>query len=321
MPIPHEGFSGTPPRTPTLEEIIKIFGVAKNFEFTHDFETDDIRCSFKVSKDDCVREGLSVNLFASVFLAATKEHLGKLAFFEELVSKYSNPDVGGSTAADCISFLRNELKNLIFSNSLESTLKRSFFETIIEKLNELGQWRTFVDAARFERMRKEQERAEDIRAQAEYARRRHEEEMRKERDRQRKRESSFKDEWAEWGPYRSPFEDEKERKRYEDLFRKAQEEMFRHGPFGFRGGQDQYRQQQQQGPHQQYRQRTRNDRVRPKGNWWEILGVAPNSTKATIKSAWRKLAKQFHPDRAGGDPVKMAEINAAKDEGISGASS
>lgn len=239
MPIPHEGFQGTPPRTPTLEEIIKIFGVAKNFEFSHDFESDDIRCSFKVNKEDCDRASLHVNLFASVFLSETKEHLGRLAYFEELVEKYSNPEAQGATAADCVAFLRNELKHL-FGGTLEAKLKQSFFKTIIEKLNELGDWRTFVDNELFDRMRKEHERAEEIRRHAEAMKRKHEEEVFRAQEEERmrrqekkressQRESSFKDEWADWGPYSSPFRDEKERRAYEDLFRRAQEEMFRRG--------------------------------------------------------------------------------------------
>lgn len=52
--------------------------------------------------------------------------------------------------------------------------------------------------------------------------------------------------------------------------------------------------------------------------WYEVLGVDPaKCDKATIKSAWRKLAKIHHPDRKGGSVEKMSEINRAKDEGLS----
>lgn len=50
----------------------------------------------------------------------------------------------------------------------------------------------------------------------------------------------------------------------------------------------------------------------------EILGVEPGASQAAIKAAWRRLARQNHPDLTGDDPVaarratrRMAEINAA----------
>lgn len=49
-----------------------------------------------------------------------------------------------------------------------------------------------------------------------------------------------------------------------------------------------------------------------------VLGVEPGASIATVKAAWRKLARQHHPDLSGGDPAvaraatrRMAEINAA----------
>lgn len=45
---------------------------------------------------------------------------------------------------------------------------------------------------------------------------------------------------------------------------------------------------------------------------YQILGVDRNATPEEIKSAYRKLAKQHHPD-LGGDPTKFKEINEAND--------
>lgn len=43
----------------------------------------------------------------------------------------------------------------------------------------------------------------------------------------------------------------------------------------------------------------------PKKDYYKILGVAENATADEIKRAYRKLAKEYHPDRRGGD--KQAE--------------
>ncbi|GAA0078292.1 DnaJ domain-containing protein [Clostridium sp. CTA-5] len=55
-------------------------------------------------------------------------------------------------------------------------------------------------------------------------------------------------------------------------------------------------------------------------NPYEVLGVNPNATQDEIKSAYRKLSKQYHPDQYTNNPLKdlaeekMREINAAYDE-------
>lgn len=45
---------------------------------------------------------------------------------------------------------------------------------------------------------------------------------------------------------------------------------------------------------------------------YETLGVNRNANAEEIKSAYRKLAKKYHPD-LGGDPEKFKEINLAND--------
>ncbi len=57
---------------------------------------------------------------------------------------------------------------------------------------------------------------------------------------------------------------------------------------------------------------------------YEILGVPANATQEQIKSAYRELAKKYHPDRYIDSPLaenankKMQEINEAYDAIISG---
>lgn len=50
---------------------------------------------------------------------------------------------------------------------------------------------------------------------------------------------------------------------------------------------------------------------------YKVLGVGPNATDEEIKQAYRKLARQYHPDRNPGDQEaarKMQEVNAAYDQ-------
>lgn len=54
-------------------------------------------------------------------------------------------------------------------------------------------------------------------------------------------------------------------------------------------------------------------------NPYEILGVSENATDAEIKTAYRNLAKKYHPDNYVGNPLadiaeeKMKQINGAYD--------
>lgn len=59
-------------------------------------------------------------------------------------------------------------------------------------------------------------------------------------------------------------------------------------------------------------------------NAYKVLNVAPTATRAEIRSAYRALARRWHPDRFMEGPErdwaneKMAEINAAYRECLSG---
>lgn len=46
-------------------------------------------------------------------------------------------------------------------------------------------------------------------------------------------------------------------------------------------------------------------------DYYKTLGVSKTATEAEIKSAFRKLAHQHHPDKNGGDDTKFKEINEA----------
>lgn len=44
---------------------------------------------------------------------------------------------------------------------------------------------------------------------------------------------------------------------------------------------------------------------------YNILGVSQNATEKEVKSAYRKLAQQHHPDKNGGDDTQFKRINEA----------
>jgi len=46
-------------------------------------------------------------------------------------------------------------------------------------------------------------------------------------------------------------------------------------------------------------------------DYYQILGIEKSASEAEIKSAFRKLAHKFHPDKKGGDEAKFKEVNEA----------
>ena len=51
-----------------------------------------------------------------------------------------------------------------------------------------------------------------------------------------------------------------------------------------------------------------------KRDYYEVLGVSKTASKDEIKSAYRKLAKKYHPDnKETGDEAKFKEVQEAYD--------
>ena len=46
-------------------------------------------------------------------------------------------------------------------------------------------------------------------------------------------------------------------------------------------------------------------------NYYDILGVPKTATEEEIKTAFRKLAHKYHPDKKGGDEKKFKEASEA----------
>ena len=46
-------------------------------------------------------------------------------------------------------------------------------------------------------------------------------------------------------------------------------------------------------------------------NYYEILGIAKSASKEEIKTAFRKLAHKYHPDKQGGDATRFKELSEA----------
>lgn len=53
--------------------------------------------------------------------------------------------------------------------------------------------------------------------------------------------------------------------------------------------------------------------IKPKRDWWTVLGVFPTADAELIEAAYRVKAKQLHPD-TGGDPEEFKELQVAIEE-------
>jgi hypothetical protein len=49
----------------------------------------------------------------------------------------------------------------------------------------------------------------------------------------------------------------------------------------------------------------------PGKNWWDVLEVKPDASRAVIESNFKRLARDRHPDQ-GGTNAAMADLNAAR---------
>jgi len=50
--------------------------------------------------------------------------------------------------------------------------------------------------------------------------------------------------------------------------------------------------------------------------WFQVLGVSANADANEIDQAWRRLARDHHPDRANGNDELMGRINRARDQAM-----
>ncbi len=50
--------------------------------------------------------------------------------------------------------------------------------------------------------------------------------------------------------------------------------------------------------------------------WWQVLGVSQGSSRAERLGAYKRLARERHPDATGGSHELMADLNRAREEAL-----
>jgi DnaJ-domain-containing protein 1 len=319
----------TPTDPPTLEQLI---GFLESTVETKAFRSKDgsrTRLEFLIDNERLAAIGASCYATGTQVAEALREALERLRYIDSVTKDYADIDTKGTTAADCQAFIANELKHVPPTHGLETTMRRRMYNATLQKLVELGVWRAAIDAKRFqnqreaERKRQQEQRARDeeiLRARREWEEniRRHEERMKEKAEREaresqagsdrgRGKKFSFGDGFEGFGAdFASAFGFDRGRS-----WRDYYEQMYGYSdPFG--------------GTNSSQREQSKT-KASHKGRapWYQVLGVQPNADKATIKSAWRKLASKYQP-RTSAQALdkerteKMKEINTAKDEGLKG---
>lgn len=239
-------------------------------------------------------------------LSALRESLQRLKEIDDKEAYFKSRHPGAS-ASDCIGFLYEQIKQLKAGpTGLHRDIGAKLYEATIAHLQELHGRREAADKDAYKRREEAAEQAREKRKEYE----------RQNANRERAENASYRSRQK----YEHAF-NEKARATSEEELRKRFEEVFLHINSKF---QNAFNENMRSWNDAYKRAGGFNQKTPPpktpgaKQKWYEILGVSPGADKATIKSAWRALAKKHHPDRAGGSNESMTRINAAKDEGLGG---
>lgn len=306
---------------PTLEQLLGLLDAAGEARATRETSGNRTHFVFSVDNEKLAELGGSFYANGPGVLQAIREAVERLHYIDDATKQYNSPDAKGSTAADCQAFIQNELKNVGFSG-LEANMRRRFYNSILQKLVELGVWRAAVDAKRFENQKEaERKRREEQKRRDEEIKRAQDkmwEDMRKQEERMKEKQERERRESAA-GSER----DSKSRQEgfgFEDSFYRDFNEAFRNRrywkdeSFGFGGTSSNAGQKEQ--PKTKARNKTRDP-------WHIVLGVPITAKKDEIKKAWRLLVKELHPDkpenRTPEKLEKLKDVNTAYEEGIAGA--
>lgn len=204
----------------------------------------------------------------------------------------------GSSVTDCIGWLYLQKKFAEQERDTAANMNSRMFQAVIDHLQELHGRRAGADRAKAE----ERKRREEAAKKADEERKRHQEEQAKKQS-----------------PFEEAFRQRYEEYMREDAWRAFYGAGFRYEDFasGRRSGRTgNFWESDPRGSQQE--QKTPPPNSGGKQRWFEVLGVSANATADQIRRAYRKLAAKHHPDRPGGSHEKMRDINAARDEGLSG---